>query len=168
MQFGALAVLETRGQSTRPVAAAVVPHRKLPPRTLMVAPDRDAKSVDVSSIRTQPGRSIKRLVVEELSPEDGVNGRIRETALRDPWRRSSTMRSPFPGMDPYLEQYWGDVHHSTDHLLVRRASEATCPATCWLEWVSESSSSPRKDRAGTSSPMCESSSAVGARSRASE
>lgn len=21
------------------------------------------------------------------------------------------MRSPFPGMDPYLEQYWGDVHH---------------------------------------------------------
>ncbi len=22
------------------------------------------------------------------------------------------MRSPFPGMDPYLEQYWRDVHHS--------------------------------------------------------
>ncbi len=22
------------------------------------------------------------------------------------------MRSPFPGMDPYLEQFWGDVHHS--------------------------------------------------------
>ena len=22
------------------------------------------------------------------------------------------MRSPFPGMDPYLEQYWGDIHHS--------------------------------------------------------
>ncbi len=21
------------------------------------------------------------------------------------------MKSPFPGMDPYLEQYWGDVHH---------------------------------------------------------
>ena len=21
------------------------------------------------------------------------------------------MHSPFPGMDPYLEQYWGDVHH---------------------------------------------------------
>ncbi len=21
------------------------------------------------------------------------------------------MRSPFPGIDPYLEQYWGDVHH---------------------------------------------------------
>ena len=20
-------------------------------------------------------------------------------------------RSPFPGMDPYLEQFWGDVHH---------------------------------------------------------
>jgi len=20
------------------------------------------------------------------------------------------MKSPFPGMDPYLEQYWGDVH----------------------------------------------------------
>ena len=22
------------------------------------------------------------------------------------------MQSPFPGMDPYLEQHWGDVHHS--------------------------------------------------------
>jgi len=22
------------------------------------------------------------------------------------------MKSPFPGMDPYLEQYWGDVHHN--------------------------------------------------------
>lgn len=22
------------------------------------------------------------------------------------------MNSPFPGMDPYLEQHWGDVHHS--------------------------------------------------------
>src|SRR5437867_8744257 len=22
------------------------------------------------------------------------------------------MSSPFPGMDPYLERYWGDVHHS--------------------------------------------------------
>jgi hypothetical protein len=22
------------------------------------------------------------------------------------------MRSPFPGMDPYLEQFWGDVHHT--------------------------------------------------------
>ena len=22
------------------------------------------------------------------------------------------MRSPFPGMDPYLEQHWGDVHHN--------------------------------------------------------
>src|SRR5436190_11969650 len=21
------------------------------------------------------------------------------------------MKSPFPGMDPYLERYWGDVHH---------------------------------------------------------
>ncbi len=21
------------------------------------------------------------------------------------------MRSPFPGTDPYLEQYWGDIHH---------------------------------------------------------
>ena len=21
------------------------------------------------------------------------------------------MRSPFPGMDPYLEQFWRDVHH---------------------------------------------------------
>src|SRR5580765_6135358 len=22
------------------------------------------------------------------------------------------MKSPFPGMDPYLEYHWGDVHHS--------------------------------------------------------
>src|SRR5438874_6255874 len=22
------------------------------------------------------------------------------------------MPSPFPGMDPYLEQFWGDIHHA--------------------------------------------------------
>jgi hypothetical protein len=22
------------------------------------------------------------------------------------------MKSPFPGMDPYLERHWGDVHHA--------------------------------------------------------
>jgi hypothetical protein len=22
------------------------------------------------------------------------------------------MQSPFPGMDPYLEPHWGDVHHN--------------------------------------------------------
>ncbi len=22
------------------------------------------------------------------------------------------MKSPFPGMDPYLEEHWGDVHHN--------------------------------------------------------
>ena len=22
------------------------------------------------------------------------------------------MASPFPGMDPYLERYWGDIHHT--------------------------------------------------------
>src|ERR1043166_5318046 len=22
------------------------------------------------------------------------------------------MKSPFPGMDPYLENHWGDVHHN--------------------------------------------------------
>src|SRR5262249_55404876 len=25
-------------------------------------------------------------------------------------RRRSAMTSPFPGMDPYLEKHWGDVH----------------------------------------------------------
>src|SRR6266487_63627 len=26
-------------------------------------------------------------------------------------RYTAVMKTPFPGMDPYLEQYWGDVHH---------------------------------------------------------
>jgi Protein of unknown function (DUF4058) len=30
--------------------------------------------------------------------------------LRSP--ETLVMRSPFPGMDPYLEQFWGDVHHT--------------------------------------------------------
>ena len=30
------------------------------------------------------------------------------------------MRSPFPGMDPYLEPFWGDVHHT----MIVRASDA--------------------------------------------
>lgn len=27
------------------------------------------------------------------------------------YNRSMTTLSPFPGIDPYLERYWGDVHH---------------------------------------------------------
>jgi hypothetical protein len=27
-------------------------------------------------------------------------------------KESVVMRSPFPGMDPYLEQFWGDLHHT--------------------------------------------------------
>jgi hypothetical protein len=30
------------------------------------------------------------------------------------------MQSPFPGMDPYLERFWGDVHHS----MITRARDA--------------------------------------------
>jgi hypothetical protein len=32
--------------------------------------------------------------------------------LRENPRGNSIMKSPFPGMDPYLEQHWGDVHHN--------------------------------------------------------
>src|SRR5208283_240262 len=34
---------------------------------------------------------------------------LRKVTFEPP--ETPTMRSPFPGMDPYLEQYWGDVHH---------------------------------------------------------
>ncbi len=37
------------------------------------------------------------------------------------------MRSPFPGMDPYLEQFWGDVHH-TMITLARSAIQKQLPA----------------------------------------
>lgn len=33
------------------------------------------------------------------------------------------MKSPFPGMDPYLEKYWGDLHHS----LIQYARDALQP-----------------------------------------
>ena len=33
------------------------------------------------------------------------------------------MKSPFPGMDPYLERHWGDVHHS----LIQYARDALQP-----------------------------------------
>src|SRR5437867_1545613 len=33
------------------------------------------------------------------------------------------MRSPFPGMDPYLESHWGDVHHR----LIQYACDALQP-----------------------------------------
>ncbi len=29
-----------------------------------------------------------------------------------PNSKGEIMQSPFPGMDPYLEQHWGDVHHN--------------------------------------------------------
>src|SRR4051794_1869415 len=34
------------------------------------------------------------------------------------------MNSPFPGMDPYLERHWGDVHHR----LIQYACDALQPA----------------------------------------
>src|SRR3989442_15534769 len=41
---------------------------------------------------------------------------VSDTKLRyndqRPNRRRTAMPSPFPGMDPYLEQHWGDVHSS--------------------------------------------------------
>ena len=35
---------------------------------------------------------------------------LRKVTFEPP--ENPTMRSPFPGMDPYLEQFWGDVHHT--------------------------------------------------------
>ncbi len=37
------------------------------------------------------------------------------------------MRSPFPGMDPYLEQFWGDLHHTMINR-VRAAIQKQLPA----------------------------------------
>ena len=37
------------------------------------------------------------------------------------------MRSPFPGMDPYLEQFWGDLHHTMINRL-RAAIQKQLPA----------------------------------------
>ena len=50
------------------------------------------------------------------------------------------MASPFPGMDPYLEQFWRDVHA---RLIIYAATScrATCQATCGHASRSESSSS---------------------------
>ena len=42
-------------------------------------------------------------------------------------RRSSPMKSPFPGMDPYLERHWRDVHHAADHVRPRSASPDVAP-----------------------------------------
>ncbi len=57
------------------------------------------------------------------------------------------MHNPFPGMDPYLEQHWGDVHHRLvqyasdqlqEHLPAdlrrgsRNVSSLTCRATSRL------------------------------------
>ena len=43
------------------------------------------------------------------------------------------MESPFPGMDPYLEQHWGDVHHKPDHLCRGDAQRAGCRPICGRE-----------------------------------
>ena len=38
------------------------------------------------------------------------------------------MKSPFPGMDPYLEEHWGDVH-TTIAIDAREQLASTRPAT---------------------------------------
>ena len=39
------------------------------------------------------------------------------------------MKSPFPGMDPYLERHWGDVHQRWQPTSAIRFN-AACPRTC--------------------------------------
>jgi len=46
--------------------------------------------------------------LEGLSPYASLSGADKRKHSRYTWR----MKSPFPGMDPYLERHWGDVHHS--------------------------------------------------------
>lgn len=38
------------------------------------------------------------------------NSRLRQFGELASTPRKKTMPSPFPGMDPYLERHWGDVH----------------------------------------------------------
>jgi hypothetical protein len=38
------------------------------------------------------------------------------------------MQSPFPGMDPYLEQHWGDVHHNLISLAQGMLNDHLYPA----------------------------------------
>ena len=39
------------------------------------------------------------------------------------------MKSPFPGMDPYLEQFWGDVH-TTMAVFMREQLRPLLRGTC--------------------------------------
>ena len=63
------------------------------------------------------------------------------------------MKSPFPGMDPYLEQHWRNVHHR----LITYASDQlhpTCRATFGRELKSECSSNRRKVISTRFIPRC--------------
>ncbi len=61
------------------------------------------------------------------------------------------MPSPFPGMDPWLEQHWGDVHtrlvtYCSDHLqgALPRDLRARVEERVFLEWEEESESTGRQ------------------------
>ena len=76
---------------------------------------------------------------------------LRTVTLEQP--ENPTMRSPFPGMDPYLEQFWGDVHHTVITYMHAGRYRENCPVVWSLEWTSASSSSQPRGKAGTSSRM---------------
>src|SRR5262249_45424787 len=58
-----------------------------------------------------PCRSRQRLATmrnREQEPSTDGNPEAAKDQTVDQWRRP--MNSPFPGMDPYLEQFWPDLH----------------------------------------------------------
>src|SRR5438270_12718142 len=52
---------------------------------------------------------------------DGAKNRIGDKGRNS--RYALPMKSPFPGLDPYLEMHWGDVHHR----LIQYASDGLQP-----------------------------------------
>ena len=68
------------------------------------------------------------------------------------------MPSPFPGMDPYLEQFWGDVHH-TLITYACGAIQRQLPSDLVARMDERVFVEPSEGKPGTSFPMFVSSSA---------
>ena len=74
-------------------------------------PWRDGAAIGRENCLPRPQSSAPLAGSGRQTPLALVAGRVRLKRGLANSEEDSTMDSPFPGMDPYLEQYWRSVHH---------------------------------------------------------
>ena len=68
--------------------------------------------LSASQLRKLPMEERDAVLAAQAALAEPIYRSDKRTTAAEPHVRSQSMKSPFPGMDPYLERHWGDVHQS--------------------------------------------------------